>query len=169
MAASRPVYFRRSRPLWDNRKASHIAAVRPCLQFGPPRAYPLRLIPQFNNMAQNIGKTERVMGQDVERPCNLAIVAAASGIGRAAADALAAEGTPVVCLDSNIEGAGETVATIAGDGQKAIAYRLYATDPAGVAATMAKVFGEVGQLYSLVNCAGITGKTNIKGHEVDLE
>jgi len=109
------------------------------------------------------------MGQYVERPYNIAIVGAASGIGRAAAEALAAEGARIACLDSNIEGAGETVATITGGGQKAKAYRLDVTDSAGVAATMAKIFGEVGQLHGLVNCAGITGITNIKGHEVDLE
>src|ERR1700741_44809 len=109
------------------------------------------------------------MGQYVERPYNIAIVGAGRGIGRAAAEALAAEGARVACLDSNIEGAGETVATITGGGQKAIAYRLDVTDPAGVAAIMAKVFGEVGQLHGLVNCAGITGITNIKGHEVNLE
>src|SRR5260370_22597009 len=109
------------------------------------------------------------MGRYVARPYNIAIVGAASGVGRGAAEALAAEGARIACLDSNIEGAGETVATIIGGGQKAIAYRLDVTDPAGVAATMAKVFDEVGQLHGLVNCAVITGITNINVHDGDLE
>jgi 3-oxoacyl-[acyl-carrier protein] reductase len=81
---------------------------------------------------------------------------------------LAAEGAHVVCLDSNAAGASETAAGISATGQKAAAYRLDVTDPAGVAAAMAKVSSEIGQLHGLVNCAGITGRTNIKGHEVDL-
>ena len=109
------------------------------------------------------------MGQYAERPYNIAIVGAASGIGRAAAEVLAAEGARVICLDNNADGAGETAAVIAATGQKASAYRLDVTDPAGVVATMAKAIGAVGQLHGLVNCAGITGRTNIKGHEVDLE
>jgi 2-dehydro-3-deoxy-L-rhamnonate dehydrogenase (NAD+) len=108
------------------------------------------------------------MGQYADRPYNVAIVGAASGIGRAAAEVLGAEGAYVICLDSNAAGASETAAAIAAIGQKAKAYRLDVTDSAGVAAAMAKVISEIGQLHGLVNCAGITGRTNIKGHEVDL-
>jgi 3-oxoacyl-[acyl-carrier protein] reductase len=108
------------------------------------------------------------MSRYADRPYNIAIVGAASGIGRAAAEMLAAEGAHVVCLDSNAAGASETAAGIWATGQKAAAYRLDVTDPAGVAAAMAKVSSEIGQLHGLVNCAGITGRTNIKGHEVDL-
>ncbi len=109
------------------------------------------------------------MGQYAERPYNIAIVGAASGIGRAAAQFLAAEGACVICLDSNFEGAGETASAISATGQTAFAHRLDVTDPQGVGATMTKVFGKVEQLHALVNCAGITGRTNVKGHEVDLE
>ncbi len=109
------------------------------------------------------------MGQYAGRPYNIAIVGAASGIGRAAALFLAAEGACVICLDSNSGGATETAAAIAANGQKAFAHRLDVTDPQVVAGTMAKVISQVEQLHGLVNCAGITGRTNIKGHEVDLE
>ena len=109
------------------------------------------------------------MGQFTERPYNVGIVGAASGIGRAAARALAAEGARVVSLDSNVGGAGETAVAISATGQTAFVRRLDVTDPPGVAATMATVVSDVDQLHGLVNCAGITGRPKIKGHEVDLE
>ena len=109
------------------------------------------------------------MGQYAERPYNIAVVGAASGIGRAAALTLAGEGARLICLDNSLSGARDTASAIAAAGGKASAYHLDVVEPPSVAATMTEVFGEIQQLHALVNCAGITGRTNIKAHEVDLD
>lgn len=98
------------------------------------------------------------------RPYNVAVVGAASGIGAATARFLAHEGVRVACLDANGEGAA-AVATEIGNGALAAACDI--TDGAAIDRAVAEVAAAVGQIHGLVNCAGITGKTNVKGHEVD--
>jgi len=62
------------------------------------------------------------------------VVGAASGIGEASAEALAAFGARAVCADVDEAGAGRTAAAIAADGGAAEALRLDVRDPASVAA-----------------------------------
>lgn len=100
-------------------------------------------------------------------PYTIAIVGAASGIGRATADLVAARGATVVCLDRDGKGAAETAAQVAAAGGKASAHALEITDRVGQQAVWDAVIREAGQLHAVVNCAGVTGKTNLKAHEVD--
>lgn len=102
-------------------------------------------------------------------PYRVAIVGAGSGIGRAASQHLAAAGVTIVCMDQDEERPAETAALIAKAGGKADVVRCDVTDDAHVLAAAKAVEKKHGQLHGLVNCAGITGKTNIKPHEVDLD
>jgi 3-oxoacyl-[acyl-carrier protein] reductase len=103
------------------------------------------------------------------RPYNVIIIGAGSGIGRAAAEFLAGQGASIASLDSNAEAAVATAKTIAANGQQGFAVPVDITEADKVETAIAEVEKRVGQIHALVNCAGITGRTNIKGHEVELE
>ncbi|MEA2781965.1 MAG: 2-dehydro-3-deoxy-L-rhamnonate dehydrogenase [Rhodospirillaceae bacterium] len=103
------------------------------------------------------------------KPYNVIIIGAGSGIGRAAAEFLAGQGASIASLDSNAEAAVATAKTIAANGQQGFAVPVDITEADKVETAMAEVEKRVGQIHALVNCAGITGRTNIKGHEVELE
>jgi NAD(P)-dependent dehydrogenase (short-subunit alcohol dehydrogenase family) len=100
-----------------------------------------------------------------EQPYNIAIIGAASGIGKSTAQLLAREGANVFCVDRYFDGAEATALEI---GANASAYSFDVTDPSGAHKVMGDIVAKAGQLHGLVNCAGITGKTNIKAHEVEL-
>ena len=100
-----------------------------------------------------------------DRPYSVAVVGAASGIGAATARFLAGEGARLACLDANADGAAAVVAS-RGDGAFAVACDVTRAD--SVDAAVAATAKAMGQVHGLVNCAGITGKTNIRGHEVEL-
>ena len=100
-----------------------------------------------------------------DRPYSVAVVGAASGIGAATARFLAGEGARVACLDANADGAAAVAASL-GDGAFAGACDVTREDQ--VDAAVAATAKAMGQVHGLVNCAGITGKTNIRGHEVEL-
>ncbi len=104
---------------------------------------------------------------DFPRPYTVAIVGAASGIGRAAASLLAARGVSVVCLDRDGAGADAAAEEILAAGGSATAHAVEITDGAGQQPVWQAVIRAAGQLHALVNCAGVTGRTNIKPHEVD--
>jgi 2-hydroxycyclohexanecarboxyl-CoA dehydrogenase len=82
------------------------------------------------------------------------VTGAASGIGRAIATALAAEGARVAGLDLDEAGGRETVAAIERGGGRASAHRVDVTDVATVDATIDAVVAREGGLHVLVNCAG---------------
>jgi len=102
-------------------------------------------------------------------PYAIAIVGAASGIGRATAMLLASRGASLTCIDRDGDGAEQTAQAIRQSGGKASAFALEATDRAAHKPVWDAVFAAEGQLHALVNCAGITGKTNLKAHEVDID
>ena len=83
------------------------------------------------------------------------VTGAASGIGRAAAVRIAAEGGSVFCLDLNEAAVQETVARIASDGGEATAHACDISDGDSVNAAVASCIERYGSLYSLVNMAGI--------------
>jgi len=101
-------------------------------------------------------------------PYVVAIVGAASGIGRQTALFLAAEGVAVGCLDRNKSGAEETAASIVAAKGKAVAAAADVGEEASIAPALDQVEKALGPIQGVVNCAGITGKTNIRGHDVDL-
>jgi NAD(P)-dependent dehydrogenase (short-subunit alcohol dehydrogenase family) len=85
-----------------------------------------------------------------------------SGIGRAVAQRLAAEGAKVACLDVNGDSA---KATADGIGANAISFACDVSDWAQVEATIAEATKAFGQIDVLCNVAGIGGFAN--SHEVD--
>jgi len=100
-----------------------------------------------------------------DKPYNIAVIGAASGIGKAAAEFLAREGTRVFCIDRHLDGAEAAAREI---GSQASAHAFDVTNPSGAHKGLSEIIASAGQLHGLVNCAGITGKTNIKAHDVDL-
>ena len=53
-------------------------------------------------------------------------------------------------------------------GESALALEVDVSSPEAVRKAVAHVVSQTGRVDVLVNCAGITGQTNIKSHEVDL-
>lgn len=88
------------------------------------------------------------------------VVGAASGIGRHTAALLAARGARVVAADRV-----PTDGTGAGTVRSAY---LDVTDPGSVSAALAETTDAWGAIHALVNCAGVTGETSRRSHEVDL-
>jgi NAD(P)-dependent dehydrogenase (short-subunit alcohol dehydrogenase family) len=89
------------------------------------------------------------------------VTGAGSGIGRATARRLAAEGAAVACLDLAEDAIGAVVKEIneeaADAGGRAIALRCDVTDEAGVADAVARSAAELGEVTNLCNIAGIGG------------
>jgi NAD(P)-dependent dehydrogenase (short-subunit alcohol dehydrogenase family) len=81
------------------------------------------------------------------------LTGAGSGIGRATALRLAAEGAAVACLD--IAGADTTAAEVADAGGRAIAVTCDVSDAAGVADAVARSVDFLGGVDTLGNIAGI--------------
>jgi NAD(P)-dependent dehydrogenase (short-subunit alcohol dehydrogenase family) len=114
-------------------------------------------------MSWDIGGFGKIVAKDGSY--TVLVVGAGSGIGKASAEFLAAQGATVICADRNKQAA-ETVAK--GIGARASALELDITDDVGAKKVLAAAEKKAGHLHAAVNCAGITGRTNIKGHEVDL-
>ena len=74
----------------------------------------------------------------------------------------------VGCLDRDGAAAAETARRIERFGAKTIAVTADVTDERTIPPAIDRIVEALGSLEALVNCAGITGKTNLKGHEVDL-
>jgi NAD(P)-dependent dehydrogenase (short-subunit alcohol dehydrogenase family) len=85
------------------------------------------------------------------------VTGAASGIGRATAWLLAAQGASVVIGDIDSVGARGTVSAIEGRGQHAIAIECDVTDPDAVGALIDGAVAAFGRLDVLVNNAGAVG------------
>lgn len=82
------------------------------------------------------------------------VTGAASGIGRATATRLAAEGAKVACLDVT-EGVEDTARALAASGATAVAYRCDVTDEAEVRRVVDAVVATLGRPNVLCNVAGI--------------
>ena len=98
-----------------------------------------------------------------------AIIGAGSGIGRAVALLVARQGVSVHCLDRDAAGVDETVKLVQAAGGQAFGRQVDIADADSAKRVLHEVIVDAGALNALVNCAGVTGKTNIKAHEVDLD
>ena len=99
----------------------------------------------------------------------IAVVGAGSGIGRRTAERLAKLGGLIGCIDRDSAGAAETANGIVKAGGKAVGLQAEITGKASMADAVEVLLSKSGRLDVLINCAGITGKTNVKPHEVDLD
>ena len=117
-------------------------------------------------MSWDIGRFDDVVSKDGSY--SVLIVGAGSGIGKATAEYLAFLGAAVVCADRDSAGAEKVAGEIASRKGRAVALAMDVTDEATTRAAVAQAQGKFGRLHAVVNCAGITGRTNVKGHEVDL-
>jgi 3-oxoacyl-[acyl-carrier protein] reductase len=93
------------------------------------------------------------------------ITGAASGLGLAIAKKLHAEGVSVAMLDLNqdaLQAASQEV------GENSTAFPADITDEAQVGKCVAHIGQRFGRIDILVNSAGVTGRTNVKSHEVEL-
>jgi NAD(P)-dependent dehydrogenase (short-subunit alcohol dehydrogenase family) len=95
------------------------------------------------------------------------VTGAASGIGRAVARRLGAEGGSVACLDLAVDGATKTADAIVSGGGAATAIECNVTDEASVVAAVAAAIDAYGRLDVVCNVAGIGGMA--KSHEETLD
>jgi NAD(P)-dependent dehydrogenase (short-subunit alcohol dehydrogenase family) len=94
------------------------------------------------------------------------ITGGTSGIGLAVARRLRAEGAAVAIFDVNSSSFG----ALGGEfGHAGIFLKVDVTNEAEVQAAVTAVLGKFGRIDILVNSAGVTGKTNLKSHEVALD
>jgi len=83
------------------------------------------------------------------------VTGAGSGIGRATALRLAAEGARVACADVSRDAAAETAARIASAGGDALALAADVTDAGACARIVESTLARFGRLTTLVNSAGV--------------
>ena len=83
------------------------------------------------------------------------VTGAGSGLGRATAQQLGAEGATVACLDIVADGAEKTAAEVAEQGGTARAYKVDVSDPESVRPAVAAAATELGRPELVFNCAGI--------------
>lgn len=93
------------------------------------------------------------------------VTGSASGIGRAAALALARNGAAVLCFDS--ADSAEVVAEIEAAGGRAIAVQGSVAEEPQVAAAVERCEAEFGPLRVAVNCAGIGEFGNLEGDQLE--
>jgi len=88
----------------------------------------------------------------------------ADGLGLAVAQRLSTKGVRLVLLDFNTEALDKAKAEL---GPSTITACVDVTDHAAVRKAIDTAAAQTGRIDILINCAGITGQTNIKSHEVD--
>ena len=96
------------------------------------------------------------------------VTGAASGIGRATAERLAAEGARVVCGDVQEEALAETVGAITKAGGTATALACDVSDNAACVAAVERAIETYGQLDVLCNIAGILHFEHSHEHTLDV-
>lgn len=93
------------------------------------------------------------------------VTGAASGLGLSISKKLHGGGARVAMLDLN-QGAVQAAAQQVGE--NAAPFPADITDEAQVRNCIAQIGERFGRIDILVNCAGVTGRTNLKSHEVEL-
>jgi len=92
------------------------------------------------------------------------VTGAASGLGLAIATKLAVDGARVALLDLNEEALQKAASEV---GPNATSFPIDLTNEQQVAGIISQVAKQFGRIDVLVNCAGVTGKTNIKSQDVE--
>ncbi len=95
------------------------------------------------------------------------VTGAGSGLGRATACRLAAEGAAAACLDIALDAAEATAASVREAGGSARAYAVDVSQPVAVHAAVAAAGSDLGRPSVLINSAGI-GKF-VHSHEMTFE
>jgi 3-oxoacyl-[acyl-carrier protein] reductase len=90
-------------------------------------------------------------------PALAVVTGAASGIGRASAMRLAADGAMVGCLDRDAPGADAVATAIRDGGGRAVALAVDVTDREAVEVAIAELTRDRGPVGALVNNAGVPG------------
>lgn len=96
------------------------------------------------------------------------VTGAASGIGRAAALALAGAGATVLTLDRDLSGAQATAGVIVQSGGKAEGWTLDVTSQAGWQETIDRIEKDWGRLDILVNSAGVVFSDRVGDASLDI-
>jgi 3-oxoacyl-[acyl-carrier protein] reductase len=104
-----------------------------------------------------------------ELPYIVAVIGAGSGIGKASAELIGSMGVSVGCLDKDGAAAEDTARAIEAAGGQACSFEMEVTDPPSTKRALDHVEDSLGPISGLVNCAGITGQTALKGVDVDLD
>jgi 2-dehydro-3-deoxy-L-rhamnonate dehydrogenase (NAD+) len=94
------------------------------------------------------------------------ITGGASGIGLSIAKKLRGEGAIIAMIDMNPSVLQAAVKSV---GEKAFAFVCDVTNEDQVKSVVDQIAERFGRVDILVNSAGVTGKTNIKSHEVELK
>jgi 2-dehydro-3-deoxy-L-rhamnonate dehydrogenase (NAD+) len=92
------------------------------------------------------------------------VTGAASGLGLAIAKKLADDGAQVALLDLNEDAVTAAAKSI---GSNAVSFAVDLTNETQVNNVVSQIGEQFGRIDVLVNSAGVTGKTNIKSHEVE--
>jgi|FLOH01.1.fsa_nt_gi 2-dehydro-3-deoxy-L-rhamnonate dehydrogenase (NAD+) len=95
------------------------------------------------------------------------VTGAASGIGKAAAELIAARGAQIVCLDLNEAGLKSTVSEITSAGGRATYKILDVSSQTAVKKVVGEILAEHGQIHALANSAGISGPTGKPVEEIE--
>jgi 3-oxoacyl-[acyl-carrier protein] reductase len=94
------------------------------------------------------------------------ITGGADGLGYALAQNLAAKGVTVALFDRDEEKLERARMAL---GEPCLVFNTDVTDPQSVNRAVEELVAQTERVDILVNCAGITGKTQIKSHEIELE
>jgi 3-oxoacyl-[acyl-carrier protein] reductase len=92
------------------------------------------------------------------------VTGSASGLGLAIAKMFHAQDAQVVLLDLNEKALQEAVVEV---GARASSFAVDLTKESDVSSVFNQIAAQFGRIDVLVNSAGVTGKTNIKSHEVE--
>lgn len=101
---------------------------------------------------------------------NYVIVGAGGGIGAACAERLAADSRGIVCMDLDPAALEETARRLRrGTGAEVTGVEIDVRDEGLCAEAVSEAVSRLGEVHGLIYAPGITGRTGIKTHEVDVE